>query len=191
MELAKTVWIDKSRAYERVLGMIWKPEPNTFVFQGVLREEIQVLLLIDVVPTKREVLQTVISIFDPIWLVATYEVQKSCSTSGALEWVGTNASWMYFYVLHSSWEYADFSPGKERIQDFSNLSHFADKAEWDKCPDITFGCIWFPAPIHLYEHPDSWPQQTIREYESSKTLCLIHLVHDIAHEQLLHFGCLL
>ncbi|XP_058456625.1 uncharacterized protein LOC131434022 [Malaya genurostris] len=67
-------FVDKSTVYERVLGMIWKPESDVFVFQGVFREEIQNLLCNEVAPTKREVLRVVMSIFDPIGLVAVFVV---------------------------------------------------------------------------------------------------------------------
>ncbi|XP_062708920.1 uncharacterized protein LOC134288349 [Aedes albopictus] len=321
-ESAKKVWIDKSAAYERVLGMTWKPEPDVFVFQGVFREEIQVLLLSDAVPTKREVLRTVMSIFDPIGLVAIFVVHgkvlvqhiwrsgigwderisevlleqwqrwikllqqldrieiprcyfpgyssEDYRTAELHIFVDASeeafAAVAYFRIVEGttvrcslvsaktkvaplkllsiprlelsaavlgarlsksvvenhtipirrktfwsdsctflSWLRAD--PRKYRqfvafrlteIHDLTQVDEWrwvpsrlnvADEAtKWGKGPDITSGSRWFQAPKFLYEHPDSWPQQTMKGNESSEELRPVHLHHDVAQEQLLQFG---
>ncbi|XP_062541421.1 uncharacterized protein LOC134209451 [Armigeres subalbatus] len=56
--------------------MVWKPEPDVFVFQGVFREEIPAIFSDGAVPTKREALRTVMSIFDPIGLVAIFVIHR-------------------------------------------------------------------------------------------------------------------
>ncbi|XP_062538717.1 uncharacterized protein LOC134206991 [Armigeres subalbatus] len=319
-EMMEKVWIDRSDAYERVLGMVWKPEPDVFVFQGVFREEIQALL--STVPTKREVLRTVMSIFDPIGLVAIFvihgkvlvqhiwrsglgwderigdtlleqwkrwvkllqqlnqveiprcyfpgyssegyrtaelhifvdaseeafaavayfriveETRVRCSLvsaktkvaplkllsiprlelSAAVLGARLSKSVIENHTLQSisrktfwsdsctflSWLRAD--PRKYRqfvafrlteIHDLTQVDEWrwvpsrmnvADEAtKWGKGPDITSSSRWFQAPKFLYEHPNSWPQQTTKEEESSEELRPIHLHLAVAREELLQY----
>lgn len=50
--------------------MSWFPESDEFGFRGLFREQLMPLLHGDVVPTKRQLLQVVMSIFDPLGLVS-------------------------------------------------------------------------------------------------------------------------
>ncbi|XP_062538815.1 uncharacterized protein LOC134207114 [Armigeres subalbatus] len=301
--------------------MVWKPEPDVFVFQGVFREEIQALLSDGAVPTKREVLRTVMSIFDPIGLVAIFVIHGKVlvqhiwrSGLGWDERIGDTlleqwkrwvkllqqlnqveiprcyfpgyssegyrtaelhifvdaseeafAAVAYFRIVEGtrvrcslvsaktkvaplkllsiprlelsaavlgarlsksvienhtlpisrktfwsdsctflSWLRAD--PRKYRqfvafrlteIHDLTQVDEWrwvpsrmnvADEAtKWGKGPDITSSSRWFQAPKFLYEHPNSWPQQTTKEEESSEELRPIHLHLEVAREELLQY----
>lgn len=55
--------------------MVWKPAIDIFMFDISLKPEIVRLLQKTVVPTKREVLRSVMSLFDPLGLLAHYIVQ--------------------------------------------------------------------------------------------------------------------
>ncbi|XP_055622908.1 uncharacterized protein LOC129766407 [Toxorhynchites rutilus septentrionalis] len=74
MELSKCFEVAKTATQERVLGLVWKPDPDVFVFQGLFREEIRSLLDDTVIPTKRQTLRVVMSIFDPLGLLAVVVV---------------------------------------------------------------------------------------------------------------------
>ncbi|XP_062704158.1 uncharacterized protein LOC134286550 [Aedes albopictus] len=314
---AKKIWTDKSAAYERVLGMIWKPEPDVFVFQGVFREGILALISDNVVPTKREVLRTVMSIFDPLGLVAIFVIHGKVLVQhiwrSGLGWderlsdtlLDQWKRWVkllqqldevaiprcyfpgyssedytsvelhifvdaseeafaavaYFRIVEGtrvrcslvsaktglpssiprlelsaavlgarlsksvienhtipikrrtfwsdsctflSWLRAD--PRKYRqfvafrlteIHDLTQVDEWRwvpsrmnvadDATKWGKGPDISSGSRWFQAPTFLYEHPDSWPQQTTKAEEPLEELRPVHLHHGVDREQLLHF----
>ncbi|XP_055585093.1 uncharacterized protein LOC129737947 [Uranotaenia lowii] len=66
--------IDKTTTYERVLGIAWKTQKDVFVFHTIVHDNLQPLLQGDVIPTKREVLRIVMSIFDPIGFVSNYTI---------------------------------------------------------------------------------------------------------------------
>ncbi|XP_062704316.1 uncharacterized protein LOC134286681 [Aedes albopictus] len=59
---------------ERVLGMVWKPEEDIFTFELDLKEEVRNIVLNNTTPTKRQVLRTIMSLFDPLGLVAHFIV---------------------------------------------------------------------------------------------------------------------
>ncbi|XP_062539146.1 uncharacterized protein LOC134207439 [Armigeres subalbatus] len=59
---------------ERVLGMVWKPSEDVFTFELNLKEEMQNIVVNKGVPTKRQVLRTIMSLFDPLGLVAHFVV---------------------------------------------------------------------------------------------------------------------
>ncbi|XP_062704047.1 uncharacterized protein LOC134286450 [Aedes albopictus] len=69
-ESAKNFKTHSTAVSERVLGMSWFPESDEFGFRGLFREQLMPLLYGDVVPTKRQLLQVVMSIFDPLGLVS-------------------------------------------------------------------------------------------------------------------------
>ncbi|XP_065091420.1 uncharacterized protein LOC135712358 [Ochlerotatus camptorhynchus] len=74
----KSFATDKSTGIERVLGMRWQPINDEFTFRLCLREDVAQLLSGDMIPTKREVLRVVMSVFDPLGLVAAYVVHGKC-----------------------------------------------------------------------------------------------------------------
>ncbi|XP_062538613.1 uncharacterized protein LOC134206887 [Armigeres subalbatus] len=59
---------------ERVLGMVWKPAEDVFTFELDLKEEVRNIVFNKSVPTKRQVLRTIMSLFDPLGLVAHFVV---------------------------------------------------------------------------------------------------------------------
>ncbi|XP_062707580.1 uncharacterized protein LOC115257239 isoform X2 [Aedes albopictus] len=69
-EQTKSFKADKLENYERILGMTWLPEEDTFVFEGLFKPEILLSLNNCSTPTKRELLRIVMSIFDPLGLIA-------------------------------------------------------------------------------------------------------------------------
>ncbi|XP_055633089.1 uncharacterized protein LOC129773502 [Toxorhynchites rutilus septentrionalis] len=74
VETSKYFAATKSTTSERVLGIIWKPDPDIFVFQGLFREEMLPLIHGNYITTKRQTLRIVMSIFDPLGLVAVFVV---------------------------------------------------------------------------------------------------------------------
>ncbi|XP_055528011.1 uncharacterized protein LOC129720559 [Wyeomyia smithii] len=68
----KSFVLDKTNAIERVLGMVWLPQEDVFSFSIELRDGLAQLLLGERIPTKREVLSLVMSVFDPLGLVAVF-----------------------------------------------------------------------------------------------------------------------
>ncbi|XP_062703497.1 uncharacterized protein LOC134285955 [Aedes albopictus] len=77
-ETTKTFSVGKSADAERVLGITWLPEYDSLMFAAKFRPDIQHLLDEDTIPTKREVLRVVMSIFDPLGLVAAFVVHGKC-----------------------------------------------------------------------------------------------------------------
>ncbi|XP_053691407.1 uncharacterized protein LOC128739932 [Sabethes cyaneus] len=72
VELSKSFAVSKASSNERVLGMIWKPDQDVFVFQGLFQDNLQPFLQGIEIPTKRQVLRIVMSIFDPLGLIAVF-----------------------------------------------------------------------------------------------------------------------
>lgn len=69
-EQVKSFSAHATSSSERVLGMSWFPETDEFAFSGLFRDELMPLLQGDVIPTKRQLLQVVMSIFDPLGLIS-------------------------------------------------------------------------------------------------------------------------
>ncbi|XP_062714276.1 uncharacterized protein LOC134291034 [Aedes albopictus] len=70
----KSFTMDKGSNVERVLGMVWRPQEDMFVFSLTLREDLRHLIDGLIVPTKRQLLSLVMSVFDPLGLVAPFVV---------------------------------------------------------------------------------------------------------------------
>ncbi|XP_062714710.1 uncharacterized protein LOC134291225 [Aedes albopictus] len=59
---------------ERVLGMLWLTEKDMLRFSTTFRSEVDVLIRSGTRPTKRQILKTVMSLFDPLGLLASFLV---------------------------------------------------------------------------------------------------------------------
>ncbi|XP_058456660.1 uncharacterized protein LOC131434043 [Malaya genurostris] len=70
----KTFTAEKLTSVERILGMIWVPNEDVFVFTAQFRPDLQPLLSGEITPTKRQVLQVVMSLFDPLGIVSTFTI---------------------------------------------------------------------------------------------------------------------
>ncbi|XP_053691664.1 uncharacterized protein LOC128740164 [Sabethes cyaneus] len=67
--------LEKALGTERVLGMIWRPTEDVFTFDpSTLNEDIKALIGGAVAPTKRQVLKTIMSLFDPLGLISHFVV---------------------------------------------------------------------------------------------------------------------
>ncbi|XP_053686708.1 uncharacterized protein LOC128736255 [Sabethes cyaneus] len=67
--------LEKALGTERVLGMIWRPTEDVFTFDpSTLNEDIKALIGGAVTPTKRQVLKTIMSLFDPLGLISHFVV---------------------------------------------------------------------------------------------------------------------
>ncbi|XP_065083387.1 uncharacterized protein LOC135705543 [Ochlerotatus camptorhynchus] len=64
--------VGKDCRFERLLGMIWSPEEDVFSFGLHFREELRQLIDGEVIPTKRELLSVVMSLYDPLGLIAAF-----------------------------------------------------------------------------------------------------------------------
>ncbi|XP_053687000.1 uncharacterized protein LOC128736541 [Sabethes cyaneus] len=64
--------ITTSTNCERVLGMLWNPLTDELSFSTRMSDEVQTLLENDDKPTKRQVLRCVMTLFDPLGLLATF-----------------------------------------------------------------------------------------------------------------------
>ncbi|XP_055632837.1 uncharacterized protein LOC129773265 [Toxorhynchites rutilus septentrionalis] len=72
MELSKSFEVAKTATQERVLGLVWKPDPDVFVFQGLFSEEIRSLLGDTVIPTKRQTLRVVMNASEEAYAALAY-----------------------------------------------------------------------------------------------------------------------
>ncbi|XP_055614659.1 uncharacterized protein LOC129760983 [Uranotaenia lowii] len=66
--------IEESDRAERILGMMWLPASDHLTFSTSLHDEISKFVGGELKPTKRQVLRTIMSIFDPLGLIAHYVV---------------------------------------------------------------------------------------------------------------------
>ncbi|XP_055604679.1 uncharacterized protein LOC129752915 [Uranotaenia lowii] len=66
--------VEEPEKAERILGMMWKPCQDLFTFSTTLQPAIEQILNPERTPTKREVLRTVMSLFDPLGLIAHFVV---------------------------------------------------------------------------------------------------------------------
>ncbi|XP_055632650.1 uncharacterized protein LOC129773115 [Toxorhynchites rutilus septentrionalis] len=62
----------RGESSQSVLGMIWFPKTDEFAYTFSMRKDILPILAKDHVPTKREVLKVVMSLFDPLGLLAFF-----------------------------------------------------------------------------------------------------------------------
>ncbi|XP_055633418.1 uncharacterized protein LOC129773793 [Toxorhynchites rutilus septentrionalis] len=65
--------VDKQHT-ERVLGMLWMPATDELCFSTHMSEEVRALIESGTRPTKREVLRCVMTLFDPLGLLATFQI---------------------------------------------------------------------------------------------------------------------
>ncbi|XP_062710837.1 uncharacterized protein LOC134288917 [Aedes albopictus] len=73
-EAEKSISVEKDDRIESVLGMKWIPSSDTFTFTVCLRDNLRHVLEESHVPTKREVLRTVMSFFDPMGLISFFVI---------------------------------------------------------------------------------------------------------------------
>ncbi|XP_058465085.1 uncharacterized protein LOC131438809 [Malaya genurostris] len=73
-EAVKSFTADKTTNAERVLGIAWIPSDDVFSFTTQFRKDLQPLLTGDITPTKRQVLQIVMSLFDPLGFISNYTI---------------------------------------------------------------------------------------------------------------------
>ncbi|XP_062713993.1 uncharacterized protein LOC134290806 [Aedes albopictus] len=73
-ETVKSFTAEKTTATERILGMMWEPTEDLFVFSAQFHEDLLPLLSGEIVPTKRQVLRMVMSLFDPLGLISCFTV---------------------------------------------------------------------------------------------------------------------
>ncbi|XP_062557206.1 uncharacterized protein LOC134222069 [Armigeres subalbatus] len=74
LQEAKSFTDEKSKVTERVLGMLWEPNEDLFVFSVQFHQDLLPILSGEVVPTKRQVLRVVMSLFDPLGLIASFTI---------------------------------------------------------------------------------------------------------------------
>ncbi|XP_055589038.1 uncharacterized protein LOC129741339 [Uranotaenia lowii] len=70
----KSLQFDKENTAERLLGMVWYPEKDVFSFSLNFREDVIKILTEGTVPTKREILKVVMSIYDPLGLISAFVI---------------------------------------------------------------------------------------------------------------------
>ncbi|XP_062703662.1 uncharacterized protein LOC134286107 [Aedes albopictus] len=71
----KSFVMDKDSQQERILGMVWLPSEDVFSYTTSFRRDLERLFDAAVTPTKREVLRLVMSLFDPLGLVASFVIE--------------------------------------------------------------------------------------------------------------------
>ncbi|XP_062542436.1 uncharacterized protein LOC134210403 [Armigeres subalbatus] len=69
-ESPKDFSVDKERQVERVLGMVWLPNEDIFVYSVTLPNELERSTSTKIFTTKRSILRFVMSIFDPLGLIS-------------------------------------------------------------------------------------------------------------------------
>ncbi|XP_062712397.1 uncharacterized protein LOC134289829 [Aedes albopictus] len=71
---SKELALVRGEATESVLGMKWIPAEDVFTYTFAMREDLRVVLEENYIPTKREVLKVIMSLFDPLGFVAFFLV---------------------------------------------------------------------------------------------------------------------
>lgn len=74
MSTIKELTSDKINESQRVLGMLWLPVTDTLGFSTKMSDDLTVVIKEGTRPTKRQVLRSVMSLFDPLGLLALYLV---------------------------------------------------------------------------------------------------------------------
>ncbi|XP_062707485.1 uncharacterized protein LOC134288006 [Aedes albopictus] len=65
---------DKQSNFDRVLGLLWLTQEDSFSFSTEMKEDITELLQSDQHPTKRQMLKCLMSLFDPLGLLSLFVV---------------------------------------------------------------------------------------------------------------------
>lgn len=78
----KNLMLERNSATESVLGMTWDPVDDCFSYSFNLRNDLSSILDEAHVPTKREVLRVVMSLFDPLGLVSHFLVHGKVIIQG-------------------------------------------------------------------------------------------------------------
>ncbi|XP_062717003.1 uncharacterized protein LOC134292164 [Aedes albopictus] len=71
-ESTKMLSLQRGEKTESVLGMKWLPKEDVFVYSVALRDDLSKILVDEYVPTKREVLKVVMSLFDPLGFISFF-----------------------------------------------------------------------------------------------------------------------
>ncbi|XP_058817214.1 uncharacterized protein LOC131680519 [Topomyia yanbarensis] len=71
---SKCLLLDKEENAESVLGMRWIPKDDVFTYSFALRNDLQPILAENYIPTKREVLKVLMSLFDPLGFICFFLV---------------------------------------------------------------------------------------------------------------------
>ncbi|XP_055527542.1 uncharacterized protein LOC129720134 [Wyeomyia smithii] len=73
-EESKSLHMEREGKSESLLGMQWIPKEDVFIYSFGTRDDLQAILHPDHMPTKREVAKVVMSLFDPLGLIAYFLV---------------------------------------------------------------------------------------------------------------------
>ncbi|XP_058839323.1 uncharacterized protein LOC131694831 [Topomyia yanbarensis] len=73
-DVVKNLSLERGENSESVLGMKWLPKDDVFVYTFAMRRDLQQILDDEHIPTKREVLKIVMSLFDPLGFIAFFLV---------------------------------------------------------------------------------------------------------------------
>lgn len=68
----KNLYFGDSESKERVLGMLWKPTTDELCFSTRMGTEVRELIDSGETPSKRQVLRCVMTLFDPLGLLAPF-----------------------------------------------------------------------------------------------------------------------
>ncbi|XP_062541214.1 uncharacterized protein LOC134209246 [Armigeres subalbatus] len=78
----KELALERSENVESVLGMMWLPKVDCFTYTITLRRELLSVLDEDRIPTKREVLKVIMSLFDPLGLISFFLIHGKIIIQG-------------------------------------------------------------------------------------------------------------
>ncbi|XP_058456811.1 uncharacterized protein LOC131434173 [Malaya genurostris] len=70
----KTLWLTGTEGTERVLGLLWFPRTDELRFSTQMSEDVVNLIAEDIRPTKRQILRCVMTLFDPLGLLAPFSI---------------------------------------------------------------------------------------------------------------------
>ncbi|XP_058456603.1 uncharacterized protein LOC131434000 [Malaya genurostris] len=160
----KTLWLTGTEGTERVLGMLWFPRTDELRFSEQMSEDVVNLIAEDIRPTKRQILRCVMTLFDPLGLLAPFSIHGKILT------VILNAFSCVGKILESSkaseWRWVP-----------SRLNPADEATKWGSGPYFSNESKWFGGPSFLLLSEENWPKSAKPSVATTEELRPSSLLH--------------